>query len=172
MYAWVEWGRERERERESLAEFAHKQGRTVRFFYETSLPFFFVLLELKIFLVIKYSGCQRKFSWSHLLQTAVYTLHVNTPPSLMSSTKCTWSCFLIACYPRNLRNTGVLFTLGNRCISCYFVPSVRLPSSMPPTQFTRHVKGISKSISNNTLIAYLQRCKTPPPTQGMSWIWR
>ena len=54
-----------------------------------------------------------------------YTLHVDTPPSSMPPSRCTWSRFLLACHSRNLRgisakNTCVLFTLWSRCISNYF----------------------------------------------------
>ena len=52
----------------------------------------------------------------------------NLPP-----TQCTWSDFLLACHPRNLRgisveNNCILFTLGTGSISCYFRSTrVRLP---------------------------------------------
>ena len=54
---------------------------------------------------------QYKFLSSYLLQPAM--------------THCMWLCFLLACHPYNscctsIKNTCILFTLGARCISCYF----------------------------------------------------
>ena len=59
---------------------------------------------------------------------------------------CTWTHLVLACHPRNLREisphlhwvTYVLFTLGNRCTSSFFLLPASDPSSMPPTQFTRY----------------------------------
>ena len=55
---------------------------------------------------------------------------------------CTWLCLLLACHQHNA--CSILFTLGNRCISCYFC-------SQCPT-FTSALtlsKGVFKSVSNN-----------------------
>ena len=61
-------------------------------------------------MVIWYSGCSRKFSWSHL-QSATYALHVGTPLSSMLPTQLKRDfCWLRTC---------VLFTFWNRFISCY-----------------------------------------------------
>ena len=81
-----------------------------------------------------------------LHRPAAYMLHEDTSSSSIPPTQSTWTCFLPACYPCNLRgistgDTYILFTLGTRCISYYFCSGVRVLSRLPPTQFMQHVKG-------------------------------
>ena len=66
----------------------------------------------------------QKPSWLHNIPDA----HTNSPGHtsfILPPTHHIWSRFLLAYYPHNLRfistrNTFIPFTLGNRCISCYF----------------------------------------------------
>ena len=66
-------------------------------------------------------------------------------------TSCTWICHILARHSRDLRGTSteetcVLFTLGNRSISCFFYfISAWLPFYIPPTQFMQHGKKGSSS---------------------------
>ena len=53
-----------------------------------------------------------------VLQPAIYITHVMTLPSSETSTQFTGI---------SAGNTRILFRLGTRCISCYFVPRVRIP---------------------------------------------
>ena len=78
--------------------------------YKSSVDPFFssFCFRVETFLVILHPGSPRKFSWSHPLRPVA----------------CTWTRPFLACHC-NLRsvsakNTCVLFTLGTRCISCYF----------------------------------------------------
>ena len=57
-------------------------------------------------------------AWTHLLQAGNHAIYTALLPG----------------------NTCVLFTFGNRFISCLFFVPMRLLSSMPPTQFMRNVK--------------------------------
>ena len=77
----------------------------------------------------------------------------------------TWSCFFLACHPRNFRgistgNTCVLFTLVSRGISCYlFFSSVQF------SQLYRYVKGglqinIQHKLSSNHFT----------PSEFLSWV--
>ena len=96
-------------------------------------------------LVILYFGSPRKFSWSHL-QSATYGLHVDTPPSsMLSSQFMPYFCWGIP----------ILFTLGNRCTSCYATHAAFPLGYLHPVYFRQQVHfllcnlcSISKSISN------------------------
>ena len=89
-------------------------GVMVRFFCETSLPFCFVLPGSKSSMVYIIFWMSTQFSWSHL-----------------SFACCMWAYFLLECHPCNfygisaglppsLLRHHVLFSLGNRCTTCFF----------------------------------------------------
>ena len=76
-----------------------------------------------------------KFSWSYLPQPAAYILHVDMPlTSTCHPQKFSWSHLEPVAYAMHVtmlpssmppaqfstKNTCILFTLGTRCISCYF----------------------------------------------------
>ena len=74
---------------------------------------------------IFFSLVRSKCSWLYNILDTLINSHgyifFNLPPM-----QHTWSHFLLACHPHNLcsipaRNTCVKFTLGTRCISCYFL---------------------------------------------------
>ena len=58
-----------------------------------------------------------------------YMLHMDWPPSSMPLTQCTWLHFLLAYHPCNLcrGKTCIVFTLENRCTSCYTTYTIYLP---------------------------------------------
>ena len=81
---------------------------TVQFFCEISLPFYFVLPGLKSSLIYVIFQIPNTILW---IAPPTYVLHMNTPPS-MPPTQLTQN------FCRGYMS--VLFTLGNRCTSCWF----------------------------------------------------
>ena len=123
-------GRVRERESKT-AEFAHPLGTVI-------LPFFLVLLGVENipgYILGAHTKSRGHVSSSPLLTRCTWTCLSSSMPT----TQCTWSRSLFVFHPRNVHGISAaapvfLFTLGTRCICCYFfILSVRLPSSMPPT---------------------------------------
>ena len=93
--------------------------------------------------------CLCKFSRSHFLQPAVYTLHVVTPSSSMPPhTQCIWSHFFLVCHQCSLCSISTRehlhpFTLGTKCISSYFWFPV---SDFPLACHPRNLYGISRYV--------------------------
>ena len=115
--------------------------------YESSVNLFFFLAytgaEVRIFSESIFLPClyhiteayanSRGFTSSSLPHVArgytsvLYATHANSRGHIFNLplTQCMWSRFYLASHPCHLRgnsaeNTWVLFTLGNRSISCYF----------------------------------------------------
>ena len=122
MYVWEEWEKESWRWL-SLHTHTHTHV-AVWFFCETSLPLFFSAW---------------KFSWLYIQDShANFHCHISSNPLL---THCTCTYLLLACYSHNFCCiSAVYFRNQVHNLLFFFVPSVQLTSSMPPMQFTCHVK--------------------------------
>ena len=113
----------------------HTQECTVRIFRETSLLFYPLGRNLCGFIIFR---------------TPTQIIAVTSPTCYLHVAR--GQRFFLECHPHNLRRIS-----AETSASCLlwvpgafpaFVPSVELPSSISPTQFTRHVKRIFKLISN------------------------
>ena len=110
MYGWIEYGRV------EYAWAAHTGAEVGIFSESLFLP----------------SGVELKSSWLYNIPDAHANLYDHFSSNMLP-TQCARSCFLLACYPGNLRgisaeNMCILFTLGSRWIFCYFrLTRVRLP---------------------------------------------
>ena len=130
--------RERERERESRRQLSLNTHRSDLTILMWNIPTFLLrcrrVENVPGYIIFRTPS---QFSWSYILQPAVYTLLMDKPPSSMPSTQFLW---------HSGWGIWVHLILGTRCISCYFLLPV---SDFLLVCHPHNLKRVPNSISNS-----------------------